>query len=210
MGGRVSIDGIYSESTDSRVPLDHDGGKPHFIAYGEDKISGGFQPLPVDRSGRYVPILEAEHTRVHEGVAYICSGKTTGLNIGDNFDLLLKNPANNYPHLRVYRFDVDNAPADIYFYSAPTTTDDGTLCSTVNLNHNSSNTSDMTIYTGPTVTDAGTQKEYQAIIGSKQSGGAGEQLTVEHMLIPSTDYLIRFTSGANNTNLGFYVFFYEA
>ncbi len=176
---------------------------------GEDVIAGGNYSIPLDRGGRYLPTIVEEHTRIHEGIAYICTGSKTGLNTGDSFDILLRTQAGNRPHLRVFKFDSSDTPAEIYFYKSPTVTDDGSAFDPVNLDDNSSNSATVDVFTEPTISAVGTLREYQLMAGAKNTGGSGINTTVEHVLKPSTEYLIRFTAGANGTNIGYYLFFYE-
>ena len=181
------------------------------VVQGLDQILGGNQPLPVDRGGRYIPVILGDHTRIHEGFAYITSGKVTGLNNGDNFDILLKNPSGNFPHFRVFTFESDKAPADIVLYQEPTISSDGSPMTLVNLDHNSLNTNNLEFFSAPTITDVGTVKEDRGILGAKNEGGTALSLTVEHVLKGgvATNYLLRFTAGANSTTMRYYIFYYE-
>ena len=179
------------------------------VVQGEDLVAGGNYPLPLDRNGIAVPTIMSDHSHIHKGEAYSASDKVTGLNTGDSFDILLKNPAGNFPHFRVFEFDSDKSPGDIFIYEAPTTSADGTPLTLNNLNRNSSNTPDLSVFTEPTLSDVGTRLEYHQITGTKASGGSSQSATTEWILKTNTDYLVRFTAGANGTIIGWYIFFYE-
>lgn len=179
------------------------------LSYGEDRISGGAQPIPVDRGGRYVPIIEAEHTRIHESVAYTYSSKQTVLN-GASLDFLVVVAAGSYPHLRKYTFVSSGAPCDIFLYEGTTVSANGTIQTASNGNRNSSNTSDISVYLTPTVTGVGTQIHYDLLGGTKQSGGSAETLPVEWILKPATNYLLRVTNNSGSTvTIGTNFFWYD-
>lgn len=179
------------------------------VVQGEDQILGGNQPLPVDRSGRYIPIIAEEHSRIHEALGFTCTGKATVAN-GANFDILIKNPADNFPHFRFYAISSENAPADIFLYEATTVSADGSACNVYNNNRNSANTSNPSLFTGPTVTGVGTEIEYSLIAGSKQIGGSAESITVEWNLKPNENYMVRYTNNSGqNSTIGFHLFFYD-
>ena len=179
------------------------------VVYGEDLVAGGNYPLPLDRNGIAVPVIDSDHSRIHKWQGYSASNKFTGLNTGDSFDILLRNPAFNFPHLRVFEFDSDKSPWDIMLYEAPSTTDDGIAIIFNNLSRNSSNTPDLLGFTEPTVTNAWTQLEFHLITWTKASGGSSQGAVTERNLKTDTDYLVRFTAGANGTTIGWYLFFYE-
>ena len=179
------------------------------VVQGEDLVASGNYPIPLDRGGIAIPIIMSDHSRIHKGEAYSAAGKATGLNNGDSFDILLKNPVGNFPHFRVFEFDSDKSPGDILLYESPTTSADGDAVVINNLNRNSSNTPDLEVFTTPTVDAVGTQIEFHLVTGTKASGGSSQSATTEWILKVNTDYLIRFTAGANSTTVGWYIFFYE-
>jgi hypothetical protein len=183
------------------------GGDP--VVLGEDQILGGNQPIPVDRGGRYVPIISAEHTRIHESLGFTCTGKSTVANAA-SFDILIKNPAGNFPHFRFYAFSSDGAPSDVFLYEGTTVSGDGDACNIYNNNRNSGNTPNPSLFSEPTVTDDGVEIEYSLILGSKQTGGSAESVSVEWILKPDENYLIRYTNNSGQSaTIGYHVFFYD-
>lgn len=175
---------------------------------GLDKILGGLRYFPLDRDGRYVPIIEPEHTRIHEGVAYIHSHEHIVANNGV-IDHLLINPARNFPHLRWWRFIATAAPGAVSVYRSPTVSDIGVAAEVLNLNENSENTPDMDLRSAPTITDVGTHMYTDSIVGDKLGGGSPDKIISEIMLKPSITYLIRYVNRSGipadvNTNIFWY------
>lgn len=191
-------------------PYKANDGRPEILVYGKDQIlEDSYSALPVDRSGRYIPIIEPEHTRIHEGVAYIHSHEHIVAN-DVNLDHLLKNPAGSFPHLRWWRFITTASPGMIMIFKNPTTTADGTATNTVNLNDNSTNTPNLQLFSNPTVTDPGTEMYVDYVTGTKLQGGSPDKIISEIILKPSTNYLIRYTNRAGvDIDLNTNIFWYE-
>ena len=193
----------------SEAPHEDNPGR-NSLVYGKDQIIGGYVPLPVDRSGRHIPTIGPEHSRIHEGVAYLHSHEHIVANNGI-VDHLLKVPAGAFPHLRWWRFIATGAPGVVRIYRSPTITDDGVAATVLNLNENSSNTPNLALLSTPTISDVGTQMYVDYITGDKLSGGSPDKIVSEIPLKPTINYLIRYTnmSGVDvdvNTN----IFWYEA
>lgn len=167
-------------------------------ATGVDQVAGGTYPIPLDRNGDAVPIIEPEHSRIHEGLAYTHSHEHIVEN-DEIVDHLFVNPANNYPHLRHWLFHITGAPANIEVYEATTVSNSGTLATIINLNRPSSNTSNVILYNDPVVTDVGTPLPGAYIVGDKLSGGMGIDTISEIIMKPSTNYLIRFINRSGLT-----------
>jgi hypothetical protein len=165
---------------------------------GVDLIAGGTYPLPLDRNGAAVPIIEPEHSRIHEGMAYMHSHE----HIVDNNEIedhLFVNPANNFPHLRHWLFHITGAPASVEVYEGTTVSNNGAPAIMINLNRASSNTSNVVLYNDPVVTDVGTSLPGGYIVGGKLSGGRGIDTISEIIMKPSTNYLIRFINRSGVT-----------
>lgn len=179
------------------------------VVQGVDQILGGNQPIPLDREGRYVPIIAEEHTRIHESKGFTLTGKRTVAS-GARINILIKNPGGNFPHFRFYAFASEKAPADIFLYEGTTISADGTELTPRNNNRNSSNVPNITLHETPTITDDGTEIEYSLIAGSKHVGGSAESITAEWILQSDENYLLRYTNNSGQSSLvGFHIFFYE-
>ena len=190
-------------------PFKHTDGRPHFHVYGTDVVAGeGSFSLPVDRGGRHVPTIEPEHTRIHEGVAFIHSHEHVVANDGI-IDHLLIVPAGAFPHLRWWRFISTSAPAIVMVYRSPTVSDIGVAAEVLNLNENSSNTPNLDLQSAPVITDVGTEMYTDYIAGEKHQGGSPDKIISEIILKPALSYLIRYTNKSGidadvNTNIFWY------
>jgi hypothetical protein len=165
---------------------------------GVDQIAGGTYPIPLDRNGAAVPVIEPEHSRIHKGKAFTHSHEHIIEN-NEVEDHLFINPANNFPHLRHWLYHITGAPASIEVFEGTTVSDNGTPAIMINLSRASSNTSNVILYNDPTVTDAGTPLPGAYIVGDKLSGGRGVDTISEIIMKPSTNYLIRFINRSGIT-----------
>lgn len=170
-----------------------------------------FVPLPVDSVTGAVQTIDWEHSRIHSSKGFLLNGKHTIAN-GASLDVLLSNPAGNYPHLRAVTADVTGAPFSIYIYEAPTVSANGTAAPAKNLNRNSAVAANLLTYTGPTVTTVGTELECSVIPGAKQTGGSGtENIQMEWILKSNTLYLVRLTNNSGGSeDASIKLFWYEA
>jgi len=119
--------------------------------------------------------------------------------IGEYADMLIK-VGSKYPHV------LFNAEGDgdclIQIYGFTTVSDDGTPELAGNFNFNSSNTSETTWFAHPTVTDLGIYVARTWILGGSGQGtpasakAAGSMGSLDTVLIPNTNFLIRFTNFA--------------
>lgn len=183
--------------------------RPEVAIYGEDVILGGPAPIPVDRSGRYIPIIEPEHTRIHESFAYIHSHEHIVPNDGV-VDHVLRNPAGNFPHMRWWRFIPTAAPGLVQVYRSPTISDIGPVGGLINLNDNADLNNNVVVYSEPVITDPGVLMYTDAIAGGKLQGGAPDKIISEILQRPSTDYLIRYTNRSGVTaDVTTNIFWYE-
>lgn len=170
-----------------------------------------FVPLPVDSATGAVQTIDWEHSRIHSSKAFLVNGKHTIAN-GASLDILLSNPAGNYPHLRAATANVTGAPFDVCIYEAPTVSANGTAATARNLNRNSAATANLLAYTGPTVTGTGTELECSIVPGAKQTGGSGiDNIQMEWVLKANTLYLVRFTNNSGGSeDASIKLFWYEA
>lgn len=169
-----------------------------------------FIPLPVDTFSGAVETIDWEHSRIHSSKGFLVNGKHTIAN-GASLDVLLSNPAANYPHLRAIEIAATAAPFDARLYEGVTVSANGTAATVKNYNRNSVAVANVLAYTGPTVTGTGTELECSVIPGAKQTGGSGfEGAQTEWILKPSTLYLVRFTNNSGGSaNASIKIFWYE-
>lgn len=150
--------------------------------------------VAVDTINNSIVTIESEHYRIHQGQAYRATVQASSLASSASFDVLLDNPAANYPHLRSYSGKITGGPCDVFFYEGTTTSAAGTAVTAVNMSRNSSNTADLVITHTPTVTDVGTQIEYTLMPEGHKQGGGWSAAPLEWILKVSTKYLIRITN----------------
>lgn len=164
---------------------------------GGDTTETLFTPYQ-DANSNAIGTIRQEHFQVHQGNYYTASHSATIDDSGGAnpiLDILMSNPANNYPHFRGFHVQSDGGPFDVDFYEGPTVTANGTAMQINNNNRNSSNTATMSIYYGSTISVVGTALEGVIVPGAR--GVVGNDVTEEWDLAPSTDYLLRIT---NNTS----------
>ena len=169
-----------------------------------------FIPLPVDTYSGAVKTIDYEHSRIHYGEGFLVNGKHTVANGATSY-FLLKNPAANYPHLRVIGLTTTAGPMDIYLFESPTTSADGSTVSRINYNRNSATVPSLEVFSGPTVSVDGTQLEYLLVTGTKHDAGSGmDGAQTEFILKASTNYLIKVTNNSGTSaNYALKLFWYE-
>ena len=149
-------------------------------------------------------VITEPHTMSHKGWMFHYTQKTLAVVNNASVLYLLKNPAGNYPHLHKMRTSVGNGDVDILLYEAPTTSADGTLQTTYNVNRDSSNASSMEIYLTPTVSVNGAliHEGWAPPTGTgvgNSSGLVGLTEGEEWMLAPATNYLKKITNLSGST-----------
>ena len=170
-------------------------GQTSIQVFGEDKIIGGPYPIPLDISGRFVPTIEIEHSRIHESAAFTYSLKAIVLK-NTNLDFLIVVNTGKHPHFRDYTFSSTSVPCDIFLYENTVTLNNGILQEILNNNRNSSNTCDINLYLKPIITDIGKQIHYDIISEYKSIGGNVKTIPVEWILQPIEKYLLRLTNNS--------------
>lgn len=150
--------------------------------------------LQVDEETKSLKVILEPHAQIHDGKAFFNSGLNNVANAAD-FDILLKNPANNESHFR-FNYSVGGAPMTIRVFENPTITDDGTGLTVFNVDRNSVTPNNMTLFSGPTLSDDGTEIECLLIAGARQEGGTGDTSLIEWELKANEDYVIRITNNA--------------
>ena len=165
-------------------------------------------------SSAKVAIAE-EHWVVHEGLAFTANHKFTSVANSSSVDLLLINPAGNYPHIHVYDIACGRGDVDVLVYEDPTASANGTEITPGNPNRNSSNTPTLTMFHTPTITDVGTLLSQVWL--PPTATGVGQQAGIflspagtEWILAPSKSYLIRVTNNSGATiSIWERIMFYE-
>ena len=153
--------------------------------------------IPVDALGGGLVMIETEHQHIHEGTAFHMSHYLSSLDAGDvnAHNILLKNPAGNFPHLRSYHGVGTGGPLRIRLFEGVTISADGTPIAAHNMNRNSSNTSDLKAFDEPTITGEGEEMEIHLAPTGHKEGGLTDTVPVEWIFKPDTNYLIRLTNG---------------
>jgi hypothetical protein len=167
-------------------------------------------PLPQDTISSSVKTIAYEHSRTHDGKAFLLNGSYSLAN-GATAYVLADNPAANYAHLRSFVVTCTSAPMSVELYEGCTVSANGTSKNGNNMNRNSVTTPNLQTYTGPTVTADGTLLEYTLIPGAKQSGGSADiGAEVEWILKPSTKYALKITNSSGATvTYSLKMFWYE-
>ncbi len=165
----------------------------------------GWRKLIADVTTWALVIMSYLHNKIHEGKAFkvFQSLGTDAFDIAAPMTYHVTTPNNaEWAHLvwlagstaeSLLEIFQDNGNASHFDVSA------GSAVTPKNRNHNSDNTSGLTVALGVTVTQATSDvlihSEY---IGSKKSEGAGKEDRFEDVLKQNTEYLFRLTSVADN------------
>ena len=152
-----------------------------------------------------VTVISDPHRLTHDGMVFHSSGKMTALGIAASLDFLLVAPPANIPlHLHRVRMTFGAGDVDLVAYEGTTTSAQGTVVSSFNLNRNSVNTPQMVITSAPTVTDVGTEIHFQwapptaAGQGQSPQGIGDVEQGEEWILIPDEQYLFRVTNNSGS------------
>lgn len=148
-------------------------------------------------SGADAPLItvDVNHQRNHDGRAWLAWKIYTAaspLGSGSSCDIVLASAAGVRPHLTIEALLMGDA--ELYVYEGASTTG-GTLFTPINRNRNYTTSSNVAMAIGPTVTSTGTMLDAQFLAGGvgKKSGG-GSMQSLEFVLKPLTNYLIRLTN----------------
>ena len=163
-----------------------------------------------------VTVVPSPHRIIHDGFAYMSSGKQTGWLTSTTKTFLINVPADTRPHVQTMLMAFGSGDIDFVAYEGATTSDDGAPLITVNVNRNSTNTADTTLFAEPTITDNGTEiynlwaPPTGAGVGQSANGVTDVGQGNEWVLAPSTKYLVILTNNSGNTIAWSYEFmFYE-
>ena len=142
-----------------------------------------------------MPVVDVNHYRLHENrafIAYYLQNGGSPLADGASINIAIASNAGYTPHLTIGSFC--GGDSTLYFYEAPTATG-GTAFTPVQRNRNSTYASNVAMTINPTVTATGTELFKEFLPGGtkkKAGGGGGESL--EFVIKPLTNYLIRLTN----------------
>lgn len=159
--------------------------------------------------------LDIAHQKIHEGNHFDIHIVRTGINIVSPKDILFIPPVtasipSNTIEIHMIFSVTSNTGATIELFEGTTVTNNGTVIDIINHNRRSSLTSLCDVFEGPTVSGTGT------IIFISRSGTATSagNLTIrrdedEYVLHPSTNYLLRITPLADNTDMSIVLDWYD-
>ncbi len=105
-------------------------------------------------------------------------------------------------HFMTFSGDFQKGGIRLSFYEAPTTTANGTLQTSVNMNFNSVNASTMALYSDPTITTNGTLKGQRFLPitgGGANVSPVGGDIAGGRILKANTKYLFRIENTDNST-----------
>ena len=163
----------------------------------------------VDQYVNNLGVIVTEHKKIHDGKGFTFNHN---LLIEENgtYDVLLVNPAGNYPHLRYYALESTGAPCEICLFKDTVTADDGDLQIIYNNNLNSLNTSNLEVYLNPSISVIGNEIDCDFITGAKFEGGNIRPITTEWILKPLEKYNIRINNKSGDIlDMNFHLFYYE-
>lgn len=146
-------------------------------------------------SDRPMVIAEVNHQRLHEGrafFAYYVQNGGSPLADGASVNIVFAAGPGTTPHLTIGAFC--GGDSEFFLYEGAASTG-GTGFTPIARNRVTSTTSNVAMVINPTVSNAGTQlfREFSpGGVKSKAGGGSGNSL--EYVLAPLTNYLVRITN----------------
>ena len=154
----------------------------------------------VTGSERPLITVDVNHHRLHEGNAYfLYENRKNGTPLLDNdsIDFVIASASGVPMHMTIGA--ICGGDAELYLYEGATATG-GTSKTAVKRNRTSSKTSSTAALLDPTVSATGTEVFAELLPGGvKKKAGGGEGGSLEYILSPLTNYLVRLTnvSGAS-------------
>jgi hypothetical protein len=156
---------------------------------GKNPANNQWESVGKDSLTSTLRTIEIEHALSHDGKGYICSFVTSIAN-GANHDILMINPSSNFPHFRVWEWEVTGATCIAELHEGPfSSVGTGTLCDLGVTNRTSSNVSSLSVYIASSVTldaNSSTLLETHVLTGAKQTGGTVEGVSIEWILAKYT------------------------
>lgn len=168
-----------------------------------------------DKFAHSQSVITEEHRLIHDGMGFQLTHYVASLDDDASAELIIAPPAGVYPHFRKYTVGATGGPVRMRVYEGTTTSDDGTVLPTFNMNRNSTNTPGTVLTHTPTITDDGTLIEtllhpVPTSIGANVGGVTGADVGEEWIAKPSTKYLYRVTNdGPGAIAINVYAFWYE-
>lgn len=166
--------------------------KSRFVSLVQRSESGDGQLVGSDS-----PIIgvDVNHQRNHDGRAWMAwklYPASAPLASGASCDIVLASAAGVRPHLTIDALLMGDA--ELYIYENTVTTG-GTAFTPINRNRNYTTSSNVAMVINPTVSSVGTMLDAQFMpggVGKKAGGGAMQSL--EFVLKPLTNYMVRMTN----------------
>jgi len=168
--------------------------------------------VPVDGVANAIQTIDYEHHETHDGNAYFAVRSGT-VDTGGTVEVRIQTPdTTKWAHMVIA---IDAAIAATAEMFKPTTKTDvvGNRITPMNRNHNSANTSGLTICHTPAGAESGTAVLTQylgaAATGGRVAVGGGAGSRGEFILDQNSSYLIRVTSRADGNSLSIILDWYE-
>ena len=146
--------------------------------------------------------IDINHQRLHEGgsfVAYYVQNGGTPLADGASINIVLAAGPGTTPHMTVGSFC--GGDSEFFLFEGATSTG-GTSFTPVRRNRTIATTSNVAMVINPTVTGTGTELFEEFIPGGakkRAAGGSGDSL--EYVLAPLTNYLVRLTNMSGSAQI---------
>jgi len=158
-----------------------------------------------DPHAHAVTVIQEQHRMVHDGMLFQTSGKQTGWLDAGTKTFLINVPADIYPHIQVMDLSFGSGDIDFVAREGVTTSNDGSVLPSTNVNRNSSNVAGIVLSAEPTITVPGTDiftlwaPPTATGTGQSASGLSGVGQASEWVLAPSTKYSITLTNNSGGT-----------
>ena len=175
-------------------------------------VNGNGNPIGVDTSTRAFETIDYAHHEKHAGSAYTAGIQDLDLDTAETNGLVIV-VANTtkWPHLEVFA-DCTKA-ANGYVYRGVSVTTNGTEVTSINADHNSTNTAGMKVYqySDSTITNMGTliDSHLFGAEGVGQSGVGGSAERPESIYKQNTAYVILMVGVADNGRMNIDLDWYE-
>ena len=190
----------------------HSGNPIPSLAMGENPLTGVPENIWKDAYTGSIVQIDIPHAAIHIGKYFSHSGIVSVPGTGTTtYDHLIVTPSlgGAYVHLRVFVISSSSAPVEHRLYEGTTTSANGTAQIGFNFNRNYPNAT-LGLYHSPTITGLGTLIHTSNVVGTKQTGGAGETSGTEWVLLQGTKYLSRITNTSGSTaSIGYLMEWYE-
>lgn len=181
--------------------------------FGYDVRTGRDNPCRVDPIIHGLPMLDALHSKTHEGLAYEITHEFPNVAEGASAHILIRTGNRHAVHMRPMFFS--EGAAHMYVFEGTTVSADGTPKAPLNKNRAWGGPANLTAFTGPTVTNDGLQLTVFPVFsatgpGQTSSGGSGGDFE-EWVLKNDTTYLFRATNNdpSNAKDICLNLTFYE-